>query len=149
MARYRLKHRSDFDFSRAPVYQKTAVLKKSQVKIAAKREEVVTRLNGAEETRNIARPGDYIITGPHGERYVIGAAKFKSLYQLEEGRPARYRAKGRVRALRLEEDTELVAPWGEKQRAAKGGVVVQRVGKPAEIYLIDGRVFDETYAPAK
>jgi hypothetical protein len=147
-AKFKLRRRGDFDFSRAPIYRKTATLKKSQVKIAARRQEVVTMVNGIEETRNIARAGDHIVTGQHGERYVLKPAKFKALYELERSRPARYRAKTRVRALTLEENTEMMAPWGEKQRARKGGAVVQRVGRPADVYLIERRIFGETYALA-
>jgi len=146
--KFKRKRASDFDFKGAEIYRKTAELKKSQVKIATKRQQVVTKINGIEETQNVARLGDHIITGGSGERYVMRPAEFKRLYELDGGRPARYRSKSRVRALRLTENVEIVAPWGEKQRALKGGVVVQRVGRPQDVYLIEKRAFRETYAPA-
>lgn len=144
--RFKFKKASAFDFSKAPVYRKTAVLKKSQVKIAAKKQDVVTMINGQEETRNLARAGDVIVTGVKGERYVMKPAHFRALY--EEEKPGRWRAKTKVRALTLVENTELLAPWGERQRTRKGGVVVQRVGKPRDVYLIEAKAFAETYAPA-
>jgi len=143
-AKFKLRRRGDFDFSKADIYRKTATLRKSQVKVAKKRQDVVTTLKGIEETRNVARIGDRIVTGLAGERYVIKARDFDKLYELA-GRPALYRSKSRVRALKLLENTEIVAPWGEKQRALKGGVVVQRVGRPADVYLIEKRAFAKSY----
>jgi hypothetical protein len=138
-----------FDFSKAPVYRKTAVLKKSQVKIAKARQEVVTLIRGVEETRNVARAGDRIITGDHGERYVVRKRKFASLYEPHPSGRGAYRSKARVRGLTLAENTEIIAPWGERQRAVKGGMIVRRIGRPRDIYLIEARAFARTYAPEK
>ncbi|HVY02291.1 MAG TPA: hypothetical protein VG983_01440 [Caulobacterales bacterium] len=148
-ARYKFREAAAFDFSNAPVYRKVAPLKASQIKIAARRREVVTHINGEEETRNVARPGDIIVTGVRGERYVMTPRHFKALYEKDPDRAGRYRAKTKVRALKLTENTELMAPWGEKQRARKGGVVVQRIGRPRDIYLIEAKAFRETYAPVE
>ena len=148
-AKYKFRKASAFDFAKAPVYRKIAALKKSHVKVAAKRQDVITHINGVEETRNVARPGDLIVTGTRGERYVITPRHFRALYEDDPDRRGRYRAKTKVRALRLPENTELLAPWGEKQRARKDGVVVQRIGRPRDIYLIDAQAFRDTYAPVE
>jgi hypothetical protein len=134
----------DFDFAKAAIYRKTATLKLSQVETARKRQRVVTQINGTKETSNTAKPGDKIVTGPFGERYVIGAAKFRQLYQRDRARE-RYVSKARVQALKLKQNIELVAPWGEKQRALKGGYVVRRVGKARDVYLIEETAFKKTY----
>jgi hypothetical protein len=146
MTEFVYREASSFDFSNAPTYRKTSTLDKSQVETAATKQEVVTVINGKEETRNTAEPGDKIITGVKGERYVIGQAKFGSLYEEDPSNPARYISKNVILALPLSENTELTAPWGEKQRALKGGVVAQRVGSPSDVYLIDEGAFKATYS---
>lgn len=141
------KEGSEFDFSKAQVFRKTAALDKSNVEIATTPHEVVTVINGKEETRNQAQPGDRIITGVKGERYVIKEAKFGGLYEEDPADSSRYISKNVIRAMQLGENTELTAPWGEKQRAAKGGYVAQRVDNPSDIYLIEEGAFKATYAP--
>jgi len=139
--------REEFDFSRAKVFRKRAPLAKANVEVAARRQSVVTTVDGLEETRSVAEPGDRIVTGARGERYVIKAQKFDALYEEDAADPSRYRSKTLVRALPLKEDTELRAPWDEWQRAKKGGFVVQRIGAPDDVYLIAESVFKATYAP--
>jgi hypothetical protein len=134
----------DFDFSKAATYRKTATLKTSQVEIARKRQRIVTQINGTKETSNTAKPGDKIVTGPFGERYIIGANKFRQLYVRDRAHD-RYVSKARVQALKLRQNIELIAPWGEKQRALKGGYVVRRVGKARDVYLIEEAAFKKTY----
>ncbi len=142
---YKYRNPSDFDFTSAPTFRKTTALNKSQVQIADKTQEIITIINGKEETRNTANPGDYIVTGSQGEQYVIKAAKFPLLYQEDPTDSTRYLSKETIKALVLTEPTEITAPWGEKQRAEAGGVVAQRLGDPHNIYLIDKSAFEATY----
>lgn len=142
---FKYREGSEFDFSNAPVFRMTATVDKSHVRVAETDEEVVTVINGKEETRNTAKTGDYIITGPNGEDYVIKAAGFPGLYEEDAGNPSRYVSKHLIRALVLTEDTELTAPWGEKQRAEKGGVVASPVDNPKDIYLIGKGAFEAMY----
>lgn len=140
------KEVNSFNFSNALVYRKIATLSKINVEIASKQQEVVTIIDGMEETRNIADIGDYIITGPKGERYVLKAEKFGGLYEEDPADASRYISRNVIRALRLDEDVELTAPWGEKQRALRGSYVAQRVSSPSDIYLIEEGAFKATYA---
>jgi hypothetical protein len=142
---FKYREASEFDFSNAPVFRKTATLQKSKVRIAEADQVVVTVINDKEETRCLAKAGDYVVTGPKGEEYVIKAAKFSGLYVEDAADATRYISRNVVRALVLTEDTELTAPWGERQRAAKGGVAAQRVDNKKDIYLIDKAVFESTY----
>lgn len=135
----------DFDFAAAPIYRKSAWLRADQIEVAKARQPVITRIGGIEETRNIARKGDRIVTGPRGERWVIKAGDFAKLYKRDTGRPDRLLSKSRVHAIKLKEGVELVAPWGEKQRARAGGYVVQRVGSRRDVYLIEEIAFKRTY----
>lgn len=147
--KYHTRTASEFDFSAAPVFRKTAMVRKSEVRRAEAEEAVSTMINGAEETRNTARPGDYIVTGGQGERWVITAAKFGDLYEEDRSDPSRYISKNRVRALKVNENTEMKAPWGETQRVLKGGYVVQRVDKLDDIYLIEKQSFKDSYKKEK
>jgi hypothetical protein len=143
---FKYREGSEFDFSNAPVYRKATTLAKSQVEVAKSSQEVVTVINGKEETRNTASAGDHIVTGVKGEKYIIKAGMFPGLYEEDPADPSRYISKNVIRALVLSEDTELTAPWGERQRAEKGGVVAQRVDDPKDIYLIEKGAFESTYA---
>jgi hypothetical protein len=122
---------------------------------AEKPEVVETRWNG-KETTNTAQPGDYIVTNLSPEReplrdgegrlnvYVILADKFPDLYEptpemLEHGTV--YRAKGVVSALPLPGGLSLVAPWGERQAAASGYLLLG--GK--DVYAINAEAFAATY----
>jgi hypothetical protein len=137
---------SSFDFSNADTYRKTATLNKSKVETAAQDQQVETVINEKVETTNTAHEGDKIITGPKGERYVLTGAQFDKMYQEDPSNPSRYISKQVIRAHTLTEDTEITAPWGEKQRAAKGGVVAQSVSNPRDVYLIEEGAFKATYS---
>lgn len=103
-------------------------------KQAAKPQVVETRWNG-HETSNTARIGDWIVTNLSPQRqalgdrdgtlnvYVIAPEFFARLYEptgesSEYG--AIYRARGEVSALPLRGGFDIVAPWGERQIAAAG-----------------------------
>jgi hypothetical protein len=139
----------DFDFTAAPIYRKTATLRADRVEISRTPQPIVTRIGKLEETRNIAQKGDRIITGAQGERWVIKAKDFPKLYGRDPKKPGQFVSKSRVRAVKLNEGVELTAPWGEKQRAKKGGYVVQRVGAPRHVYLIEELAFKKTYRREK
>jgi hypothetical protein len=105
---------------------------------AQRRETVETHWNGT-ETTNTAQPGDWIVTSlsPSQEvlrdregsvnTYAIQADRFASLYEATSGRNehgAIYRAKGMVDALRLPGGFDIVAPWGERQQAPDGYLIL-------------------------
>jgi len=144
---FRRREPRDFDFSRAPTFRKTATLDGASIEWATGAQPVVTVIRGVEETRNLAKPGDAIVTGAAGERYVIDARRFAQLYRRDPSDGSRYVSTSVVRALRLTEATELLAPWGEAQRVEAGGFAVQPLDRPDDVYLIDGRAFADAYAP--
>lgn len=97
-------------------------------------ENIETRWNGR-ETTNVAQPGDLIVTNltplrqplrddeGHLNIYVITAGRFSSLYEPTSESMAHgaiYRAKGFVSALPLAGGFDIMAPWGERQTAAAG-----------------------------
>ena len=122
-------------------YKKSVEIKARQ---AISQEKVKTELDA---TKNIAEPGDWIVTNPGGEQYVIKPEKFAKLYEKKENEPGIFVSKGvPVRAIRTEKNITFTAPWGEKQSVKAGGCVIDNNG---ERYGIDGKTFDETYKEVK
>jgi len=146
MTNYRFASAAEFDFSRAETFRKRAPLPREKVEVSRSTQEVVTHVGAREETRNTARPGDVIVTGINGERYVIAAARFPDLYEPDPHNPKVFRSKSVVRAIKLAEPLEIMAPWGERQRVDAGGRICQVVGKPSDVYLIEQDSFERTYA---
>jgi hypothetical protein len=122
---------------------------------AARRETVETRWNDT-ETTNTAQPGDWIVTNlsPKQEplrdqdgcenTYVITADRFPTLYEATDGRNAHgtvYRAKGVVEALRLPGGFDIIAPWGERQQAPAGYLLLSG----DEVYGNNAETFAATY----
>jgi len=119
---------------------------------------VTTHWNG-EETVNIAKPGDYVVANlsplqkvlrdDRGEAniYVIRGDKFSGLYELDAGGGMTefgpvYRARGEVIALYLAGGFEILAPWGEVQRASRGYILKNAQG---EVYGNADETFLATY----
>ena len=124
---------------------------------AAAAERVETLWNGT-ETTNTAAPGDWIATAlsaartplrdgaGHLNRYVIAADRFGELYAPDDGAEAGehgavFRGTATVAALAFPDGLDIVAPWGERQRVARGYLI--RNGD--DIYAIDAEIFAATY----
>jgi hypothetical protein len=50
--------------------------------VATEEQEVVTEINGEVETKNVAKVGDYILTGAAGEKYVLKPETFQKRYKV-------------------------------------------------------------------
>jgi hypothetical protein len=132
------------------VYRKTGEYLATRVTVATPVETVLA--NGKKETKNTAQPGDYIVTGVGGERYVVKPDVFAARYELKPGYTGVYLARGHVKAIQNPFDRALhiVAPWGEVQHGGRDCMIVdiydpttrKRDGKP---YLINRAEFDATY----
>lgn len=120
-------------------------------------EVVETRWNG-KETTNTARKGDWIVTSVysrgetlrdregHENRYVIAADRFSELYERADSsggsrKPDLFRAKGIVTAIRLDGGFDIVAPWGERQTAPAGYLILNG----DEVYGNNAETFALTY----
>ena len=136
----------DFDFSKSLVYRKTSTIPVSNVKKVAQRTQVITKIDAFEETKNVANPGDFIVTGFKGEQYVIRGDRFYNLYELDSS-GSNYISKNQVRARVLKDSSRLFAPWGEMQVVRAGGYICQSCDEPKDVYLVDKEVFENTYAP--
>jgi hypothetical protein len=132
------------------VYRKTGEIRARRA--VATRAVVTVLADGTEETKNTAAPGDFIVTGPGGEEYVLKRDTFL----------ARYRAKPRKRGVYLPCGTivaapnpfacsiSLKAPWGEMQNGSADCVIADTIDpktgkRKRQPYLIARAEFERTY----
>ena len=124
-------------------------------RFAKHRERIETRWNG-KETEAIAEPGDAIVCNMspsreilrdaegHPNTYVILREKFPELYEPEGTTSEQgdiYRSKAAVHALYFAGGFELMAPWGEVQRANSGYLI----HNGSELYGNNKETFEATY----
>lgn len=139
-------------FEQASIYRKHVVV---QVEFAVGGEQIRTVLkDGTVETENVANPGDAIISVPDGERYILPAERFPTLYEHVAG--DQYLSTGTVRAFRspVEEYVTILAPWGREQYGAPPEVWFATPYYPdrpelitQDRYLIGTQVFRDTFVP--
>ncbi len=108
--------------------------------------------DGTTETKNIAEPGDYVVTGVGGERWVVKPETFQARYALKPGKKIVYLARGEAVAVKnpFGRPISIMAPWGEKQYGAANCMIAdvfdpakrKRAGEP---YIIARAEFDRTY----
>jgi hypothetical protein len=133
----------------APIFQKQGLV---QAHPAAVGESIETVLaSGASETTNTANEGDWIVTNPSGEKYIISEQKFKSRYEPTEVADT-YKAKGSCRAIPnpFGKPIEIMASWGEPQLGDEHCMIADTCDADGsnpggEPYLIEGAAFAETY----
>ncbi len=132
----------------APVFKKQGSVRARQAEAG---EVVVTMLkNGQEETRNAANEGDFIVTNPDGEEYIVPGKKFNARYEVgaEDGV---YLAKGFVRAATnpFGKPIEIMASWGEAQRGDErclfADVCDEKGNRDGSPYIIAADEFARTY----
>ncbi len=131
------------------VYRKTGEYRAQKAEVSTP---VETVLDGKVETKNVAYPGDFIVTGAAGERYVVKPDIFASRYEPKQGQAGVYLARGHVKAIPnpFGRPLHVLAHWGEIQHGAADCMIVdiydtaagKRFGHP---YLISRAVFDATY----
>ena len=143
---------SDTLDSRGKLYRKVATVRARR---ASRATPVTTVLDdGTRETSNVAEPGDYIVTGIGGERYVVKPGVFEARYALKPRRKNVYIARGETIAVEnpFGRPLSIMAAWGEWQRGAANCMIAdaidpstrRRAGKP---YIIARKEFDRTYEP--
>lgn len=114
---------------------------------------IITEEDGTErvETINTANPGDAIITGKKGERYVVSAEDFDKLYEPltdENGviTDGRYLPKNVVKCMKNPTGQEIIidAPWGGEQTGGADCMIVESQIN-GDRYLIERGAFEATY----
>jgi hypothetical protein len=113
--------------------------------------EIVTYIDGVKETTNTCQPGDYVITGAKGEKYVVLGKKIPALYNLieevlvtrQQPRKVAKITKALMKKLGLKDPIEFTASWGEATSVSAGDFLVKE--DEGKYYKIDGEVFKKTY----
>lgn len=120
-----------------------------------KAQRIITLWNG-QETVNQGKSGDVVVTNLDtsgqpirdslGNRniYIIDANRFPQLYEPVGPSTRRrqvHRPKSVVQALKLEGGFDIVAPWGERQRADSGYLILNG----EEVYGNHTETFERTY----
>ena len=99
---------------------------------------------------NKAKAGNWIVTNPSGEKYIISEKKFVDRYEATNV-IGTYSAKGYCRAITnpFREPIEIMASWGSPQTGDERCLIADTCdadGKMGgEPYLIDANAFAETY----
>lgn len=113
--------------------------------------EVVTSINKQVETKNTCNPGDFVITGPKGEKYVIPPHKLPNNYNLlnnvlvtrQQPRLVVEVTKELLDAHNLPEHIEFTASWGEQMILKAGDYLVKE--DEGKYYRIERSTFKQTY----
>lgn len=105
---------------------------------------ITTYTSDGKETQNTAEPGDIVMSGPSGEKYVIkGKKKFDKLYTGEIGNTVTSEQSPRTVALYKGKPMSFTAPWGE-QMIIKPGDWLVKDGDQG-YYRIAKKEFEQTY----
>lgn len=116
-------------------------------------ETIITEGDGTErvETVNTANPGDAIVTGKKGERYIVSTEDFSKLYEplTDEGGVAadgRYLPRNVVKCMENPTRQEIIidAPWGGKQTGGADCIILESQIN-GDRYLIERGAFEMTY----
>lgn len=113
-------------------------------------EEITTVLaDGTEETVNVANAGDFIVTNPGGEQYIVPGEKFTKKYEpdTELGTGWFKPAGGAQTFVKINHNMKIAAPWGEVQVLKKGAYL--NVTDPDNIYGVAESEFHDTYKLAE
>lgn len=129
--------------------------KKVDARPAIEGEEIVTIINGEEETKSTAKKGDFIVRskGKNKEEYTVDGDKFKKRYEIVEGSEAdedgfqEYDPTGDCYAFKYDDDDfTFVAPWGEDMIVKSGDFIASiDLENLDDIYRIEKDEFIDTY----
>ena len=132
-------------------YRKNGEFRAKRVSVATSVETILA--DGRKETRNVAAPGDYVVTGPGGEHYVVKPEVFAARYERKPGARDVYLARGEIIAVPnpLRRTIQFWATWGEVQTGAADCMIAdmfdpatrKRAGRP---YIIGRAEFEKTYS---
>lgn len=103
------------------------------------------------ETENVAQPGDWIVTNPDGEQYILTNENFHSRYE-KTSEAGVFKAIGTIKAIQnpFHKNIEIIAPWGSPQYGDTESwlAITLKDGEPVtgDSYLIENGAFAHTYA---
>ncbi len=120
-----------------------------QARPAQEGEKIVTVLkDGTQETENIANDGDWVVTNPSGEQYIVPGEKFAQKYEpAEELGEGWYKPTGLPQTfIQIHRELKIKASWGE-QYLGSGSFL--NITKPEDVYGVAEEEFKETYELVK
>lgn len=120
-----------------------------QARPAQEGEKIVTVLkDGTQETENIAKDGDWIVTNPGGEQDIVPGEKFVQKYEpAEELGEGWYKPTGLPQTfIQIHRELRIKASWGE-QYLGPGSFL--NITKPEDVYGVAEEEFKETYELVK
>ncbi|NCB50074.1 MAG: hypothetical protein EOM53_05320 [Alphaproteobacteria bacterium] len=124
----------------AKTFVKQAFVQATQ---CTKEETLTTRLSdGMAETVNTAFPGNWIVTNPSGEQYILTEEKFKEKYIPAKQKGVYVSKPIPQKFIQIKEDIEFMAP---PQFIKKGGFL--NVSDLENVYGVAQKEFLETYSP--
>ena len=134
----------------APTYKKKG---RVSAEVAVGGEKIETVLaDGTKETINTAEAGDFIVTNPGGEKYIVKLETFNKRYAASN-KDGVYEAKGYCKAISnpFLEDVKIEASWGEMQTGDSECMFADTYDPEAktlggEPYIIEKDAFEKTYA---
>lgn len=132
----------------APVYHKFC---KVEARKSILGEKIITILaDGRKETENIAKEGDWVVTNPDGEEYILSEKKFLSR-DTSTNKDGVFIARGFCKAVKnpYSEPIEIMDSWGSVQRGGSWCFIADTCDvngiTNGEPYLIDELAFNDTY----
>lgn len=117
-----------------------------QARVLDKPEKIDTVIDGVTETTNQGKKGDYVLTGPKKEEYIISPKEVKEKYTEISNSNGKVLLKTKPSEIKYQlasKNMEFEASWGEKMIANKGDILVYEKGKLS--YRIEKNIFKETY----
>ena len=133
-------------FKKPQKYQKFGTVK---ARLAVPGENVVTTIDGKQETRNTAKANDMIITGSSDEQYIISLKKFLERYKgpSPSMKIQTYEAVGFCYAVEWKDKpAQFDASWGEHMIIEPGDMLCSTTEIPnGDLYRIEKNTFGKTY----
>jgi len=133
------------------IHRKNATV---QARKAIEGEEIVTVIDGEEETRNTAKAGDVVVKGVKEEEYILEGENFSSRYEgpdLTDEYQEGFKAVGKVQAYTYPgKPFKFTAAWGESMICNTGDVLCAPYKSDLsidEVYRIEKEAFGESYEP--
>jgi hypothetical protein len=131
-------------------------LKPKTYTICQSQQTITTTLAGEKETTNTAYPGDFIMSGPDDERYVLTSTKLITNYNIQDT-VLTPRAAPRM-AVKIDKNNinkfatfkpeqsqnayYIIAPWGEEMLVKIGDYLIK---EGSGLYRVEAKMFRRTY----
>lgn len=138
----------------APMLRKFKKVATVEAKSLKAGEEVITIIDGEEETKNVAKDGDILVKGVSGEKYIVPVKTFKERYTTTDNKQitdipttfTKFTSTGFVYAFQWKNPKlTFVAPWGEEMICNENDFLATTSLDDIEVYRIELKTFNKSY----